>query len=74
MFTFCIFKFFIHFLIDNSHINNFFVYLKSLYKSLVAIDHFCKLYAKIDLASLYYGTFIKLLSVMPMGSLSFGSE
>jgi hypothetical protein len=38
------------------------------------VDPFYKLYAEIDLASLHYVTFIKLLVDMPTESLSFGSE
>jgi hypothetical protein len=40
----------------------------------VAIDPFCKAYAEIDLTSLHYLTFIEPLVVMPMESLSFGSQ
>jgi hypothetical protein len=74
MFTYCVFKILIHFLIDNSGINNFFVCLNNLYKFLVAMDPFCKSYAEIDLASLHYVTFIEPLVIIPMESLSFGFE
>jgi hypothetical protein len=38
------------------------------------MDHFCKSYAKTDLASLHYVIFIELLAIMPMESLPFGSK
>jgi hypothetical protein len=50
------------------------VCLNILYNFLLAMDLFYKLCVKIDLASLHYITFIELLAVIPMESLSFGLD
>jgi hypothetical protein len=50
------------------------VCLNSLYKSLMEMDIFCKLYVEIDFASLHHVTFIELLAIMPTVSLAFSLE
>jgi hypothetical protein len=48
--------------------------LHRLYISLVVIDYFYKSYAKTDLATLHYVTFIESLVVSPTEALSFDSD
>jgi hypothetical protein len=48
-----------------------FICHNGLFISLVAMNHFCKSYAKTDLATLYYVIFIEPLAVFPMETQSF---